>query len=269
MMLLPNYPMAMKCILCVDDDPSALELRKLLLGAAGYSVLTAGSGTEALEVLDKGANVDLALLDYMMPGMNGDELAEKLRRKHPGIPLVAVSAVGQLPQAFLNILDSRVQKGQDPEVLLSTVSNILAHSGKDQTQKDQAQANVPPRTILCVEDEEWILTLREKLFESVGFTVLKARSGAQAMELFRAHHVDAVVLDYFLSGMNGTAVATEMKRLRPRIPIVMLSGFASLPGEGAVVDAWLRKGDVEPEDLIKEVSRLIEPRAGTPRSANF
>jgi two-component system, OmpR family, response regulator CpxR len=254
--------MAMKCILCVDDDPSALELRKLLLGAAGYSVLTAGSGTEALEVLDKGANVDLALLDYMMPGMNGDELAEKLRRQHPGIPLVAVSAVGQLPQAFLNNLDSRVQKGQDPEVLLSTVSNVLARS-------ETGYANVPPKTILCVEDEEWILTLREKLFESVGFTVLKARSGAQAMELFRAHHVDAVVLDYFLSGMNGTAVATEMKRLRPRIPIVMLSGFASLPGEGAVVDAWLRKGDVEPEDLIKEVSRLIEPRAGTPRSTNF
>ncbi len=114
MMLLPTYPMAMKCILCVDDDASALELRKLLLGAAGYSVLTAGSGTEALEVLEKGANVDLALLDYMMPGMNGDELAEKLRRTHPEIPLVAVSAVGQLPQAFLNILDSRVQKGTGP-----------------------------------------------------------------------------------------------------------------------------------------------------------
>ncbi|HEY1799582.1 MAG TPA: response regulator [Terriglobales bacterium] len=254
----------MKCILCVDDDASALELRKLLLGAAGYSVLTAGSGTEALEVLEKGANVDLALLDYMMPGMNGDELAEKLRRKHPRIPLVAVSAVGQLPEAFLNILDSRVQKGQDPEVLLSTVSNVLARS-----ETGQAHANTPPRTILCVEDEEWILTLREKLFESAGFAVLKARSGAQAMELFRAHQVDAVVLDYFLSGMNGTAVATEMKRLRPRIPIVMLSGFASLPGEGAVVDAWLRKGDVEPEDLIKEVSRLIEPRAGTPRSTTF
>jgi CheY-like chemotaxis protein len=126
--------MAMKCILCVDDDPSALELRKLLLGAAGYSVLTAESGTEALEVLANGANIDLALLDYMMPGRNGDELAEKLRREHPGIPLVAVSAVGQLPEAFLNILDSRVQKGQDPEVLLSTVSNVLARSETGQAQ---------------------------------------------------------------------------------------------------------------------------------------
>jgi CheY-like chemotaxis protein len=256
--------MTAKCILCVDDDPSALKLRKLLLGAAGYSVLTAESGAEALEVLEKGANVDLALLDYTMPGMNGDELAAKLRHKHPGISLVAVSAVGQLPEEFLNNLDSRVQKGQDPEVLLSTVSNVLARS-----EGRQGQPSIPPRTILCVEDEEWILTLREKLFQSAGFAVLKARSGVQALELFRAHHVDAVVLDYFLSGMNGTAVATEMKRLRPRIPIVMLSGFASLPGEGAVVDAWLRKGDVEPEDLIKEVSRLIEPHAGTPGSASF
>jgi len=253
--------MAAKCILCVDDDPSALKLRKFLLGAAGYSVLTAESGSEALEVLAKGANVDLALLDYMMPGMNGDELAEKLRREHPEIPLVAVSAVGQLPEAFLNNLDSRVQKGQDPEVLLSTVSKVLARSATG-----QVQTSIPPKTILCVEDEEWILALRQKLFESAGFAVLTARSGTQAMELFQAHHIDAVVLDYFLSGMNGTAVATEMKRSRPRIPIVMLSGFASLPGEGAVVDLWLQKGDVEPEDLVKEVIRLIGPRSSSPPS---
>jgi hypothetical protein len=41
----------------------------------------------------------------------------------------------------------------------------------------------------------------------------------------------------------------------------MLSGFSSLPGEGAVVDAWLRKAAIEPEELVHEVKRLIGLRA--------
>lgn len=49
-----------------------------------------------------------------------------------------------------------------------------------------------------------------------------------------------------------------MKALRPGVPIVMLSGFPALPGEGAIVDAWLRKAEAEPEDILHEVKRLVE-----------
>jgi hypothetical protein len=75
-------------------------------------------------------------------------------------------------------------------------------------------------------------------------------------------------MDYWLSGKNGTAVAEEMKRLNPRIPIVMLSGFSSLPGEGAIVDSWLRKGDVAPEDIVDEVDRLIGLRTDAQPTTN-
>jgi hypothetical protein len=51
-----------------------------------------------------------------------------------------------------------------------------------------------------------------------------------------------------------------MKKLRPRTPIVMLSGFSALPGEGALVDSWMRKSQLEPENLLQEVDRLIELR---------
>lgn len=67
-------------VLCVDADAPTLTLRKTLLEAAGYSVLTAASGREALRIMDEKSDVDLVLLDYVMPGMNGDELAERLRR---------------------------------------------------------------------------------------------------------------------------------------------------------------------------------------------
>jgi DNA-binding NtrC family response regulator len=118
-----------------------------------------------------------------------------------------------------------------------------------------------------VEDEELQLRLREMLLESAGFKVFGARTAKEAMEIFRSNHIDAVVMDYWLSVENGTAIAEQMKALRPRTPIVMLSGFSSLPGEGAVVDAWLRKAEIQPEDLIREVTRLVRLRKDARRTA--
>lgn len=250
-------------VLCVDDEPATLKARKLLLEAAGYSVITASSGAEVLQILAQGTKVDLVLLDFVMGAMNGDELAVKLRERYPELRLIAVSAVEELPRAFLETVDSHVRKGQNPEVLLSAVFKAL---GESRSQLEKAR---PPLagTVLCVDDEQLQLQLRTMLFESAGFAVLEARSAGAALEAFRSQHVDAVVMDYWLSGTNGTTVAEEMKRLHPRIPIVMLSGYSSLPGEGAVVDAWLRKADAEPEDIIREVRRLIGFQTGTKHSS--
>ena len=112
-------------------------------------------------------------------------------------------------------------------------------------------------TVLCVEDEDQQLKLRKLLFESEGFNVLTAQTGRQALELFQANPVDAVVLDYWMAGMSGMAVATELKRLRPTIPIIVLSGWTSLPGETiGLVDAWFQKAQIQPAELVSTVSRL-------------
>jgi DNA-binding response OmpR family regulator len=117
-------------------------------------------------------------------------------------------------------------------------------------------------TVLCVEDEDVQLELRKLVFESAGFEFIGAQTGTEALEIFRTRPISAVVLDYWMSSMNGLAVATEMKQLRPTIPIIMLSGFASLPGEGVgVVDAWLQKARAEPEVLIERVTELIRRNA--------
>jgi CheY-like chemotaxis protein len=267
-LLLKKLTKCAKHVLCVDDDPETLKVRKLLLEDGGYTAVTVTSGQDALHLLAHGTVVDLVLLDYLMPGMNGDELAEKLRRQYPQLPLVVVSAVGQLPSSLLKLTKASVQKGRDPQVLLSTIASVLAPAGSG-SQQQEARRFSEEKTVLCVEDERVQLKLRKLLLESAGFHVLEAVSAPSAMELFRASHVDAVVMDYWLSGQNGTALAEEMKGIRPRIPIVMLSGFASLPGEEAIVDSWLRKAEVEPEDLIHELTRLIalrrESRPAKPR----
>ena len=249
--------MSAKRILCVDDDVETLKQRSLLLEASGYSVVSTTSADEAIELLANGATFDLVLLDYVMPKMDGDELARTLHQKHPDLPLIAVSAVDQLPQSFRESIAGSVLKGQDPQILLSKVAAILA-----QTEETVPAHPSSQRTILCVEDEELQLKSRTMLFESAGYRVLGARSANGALELFSTYKVDAVVMDYWLSDQNGngTVVAEQMKRMRPRTPIVMLSGFTALPGEGALVDSWMRKSQLEPENLLSEVDRLIKLR---------
>jgi len=258
--LLPEPNAGRKHIACVDDDADVLKFRKLLLEASGYSVVTATSGPELLRFLTASEAVDVVLLDYLMPEMNGDELAQQLHQRYPQLPLVAVSAVPQLPDSMLGIVDATVQKGSDPKLLLSTVAAILKRPPKQRPQIRSAEV-----TVLCVEDEDLELRMRKRLFESAGYRVLEAQSAKQALDLFGSTRVDAVVMDHFLSGAggNGTALAEQMKRHRPKTPILMLSGFGALPGESTIVDLWLNKGHIEPQELVAEVQRLIELR--TPR----
>ncbi|MBV8476321.1 MAG: response regulator [Acidobacteria bacterium] len=115
-----------KQLLCVDDDPEAMQIRKLLLESNGYSVMTANSGEEALTLLRQANRVDLVLMDYLMPGMNGDELAEHLRQRFPSLPIVAVSGVDELPDRLLKNVDANVPKGHDPERLLSAITEALS-----------------------------------------------------------------------------------------------------------------------------------------------
>lgn len=87
-------------ILCVDDDSDTLALRRHFFQSCGYSVLTASSGQDALRALSQSKHIDLILLDYSMPGMNGDEVAQKLKGQDPHVPVIVVSAVAQLPPSF-------------------------------------------------------------------------------------------------------------------------------------------------------------------------
>jgi len=118
-----------------------------------------------------------------------------------------------------------------------------------------------PRTVLCVEDEDLQLRLRKSLFESRGFNVLLARSGREALEVLESMAVDGVVMDYWMAGMNGVALARAIKQSHPTTPIVVLSGFTSLPDETiGLVDRWFQKAQSEPEELLECVSDLIAAR---------
>ncbi|MGC1686451.1 MAG: response regulator [Candidatus Acidiferrales bacterium] len=123
------------------------------------------------------------------------------------------------------------------------------------------KSNGKAATILCIDDEVAGLLPRKLLLESAGHRVIQARSGEEGIKLFRTEKVSAVILDYWMSGMKGTVVASKLKRINPSVPIIVLSGVADLPGEAAgVVDQWIMKGSTRSEELLNFVSALLDRR---------
>jgi CheY-like chemotaxis protein len=118
-----------------------------------------------------------------------------------------------------------------------------------------------PATILCIDDEEPGLVVRKLLLEGAGYNVLTARSGPEGIRVFKSSSVDAVVLDYWMSGMNGVAVARELKRLNPDLPIIILSAYGTLLDETlGLAEVWIRKGEEDPQYLLSQVSELLNRR---------
>jgi two-component system, OmpR family, response regulator CpxR len=79
-----------KTILCVDDNESALSIRKILLETRGYRVVPCNSGEMALEAFRRGG-VDLVLTDLIMPGVDGSRLIQEIKALSPQTPAVLIS----------------------------------------------------------------------------------------------------------------------------------------------------------------------------------
>jgi signal transduction histidine kinase len=78
-------------ILLVDDDAAVREVTAAMLRDMGYSVVEAGSGGAALDMIERETKIDLVLVDFAMPGMNGAELARHLQIKRPALPILFVT----------------------------------------------------------------------------------------------------------------------------------------------------------------------------------
>lgn len=122
--------MSKKRILCIDDEELGLQIRKAVLERAGYMVLTAPSGPEGLNAFSSGG-VDLVLLDYFMPVMDGGAVAVAMRQLHPRIPIILLSAYVDLPAEVTRIVDCSVLKGDGPEHLLSKIREFLLAGSLD------------------------------------------------------------------------------------------------------------------------------------------
>lgn len=114
-------------ILVVDDDKNIRYVMNEILATNGYNVYTAESASSALAVLEK-EHIDLAVIDIMMPGINGYELTEMIREFSADLPILMVSAK-QLPndrkRGFLAGIDDYMSKPIDADEFLLHIKALL------------------------------------------------------------------------------------------------------------------------------------------------
>jgi len=104
------------------------------------------------------------------------------------------------------------------------------------------QSAVHNAVVLCIDDDPAILECEQRFLETFGYRVLTALSGPKGLELASLHSVDVVIVDYHMPEMNGPEVAIKIKRLRPRAPVIMLSGAVDIPEKDLkVIDAFVVK----------------------------
>ena len=116
-----------KVILCIDDDESVLECETAFLENFGYTVLTAPSGDQGLELASRNW-IDVVIVDYCMPEMNGQEVAIEMRRLKPQAKIIMLSGAIDIPEDVLTSVDAFVTKDRLASQLLSAIEQLTAPS---------------------------------------------------------------------------------------------------------------------------------------------
>ena len=129
-----------KTILCIDDDPNLLVLRRQLLQKAGYLVLTTNGGPNGLKVFSTGM-VDTVVLDYSMPLMNGGAVAARMRQIKGDVPLILVSGGSTIPEEDLALFNRSITKAEPPGVLLSVIKEILCTPDEQKIPPQSAESH--------------------------------------------------------------------------------------------------------------------------------
>lgn len=236
-----------KIILCIDDDESGLVLRKMMLESEGYEVLTANSGEKGLSILAS-TEVNAVVLDYLMPKMDGAQVAQSIRERWPDLPIVLLSGYPEdVPSAALQLVTSFVTKGGAPSQLLQVIKNEMGHGEGGRV------------TILNVDDNDQHRYAISRVLKSAGFDVVEAKTGREALDLASSRPT-LVILDINLPDMLGFDVCRKLKSnsVTADIPVIHIS--ATYP-RTTVISESADSGAVRfvehPRDL-REVVEIVQ-----------
>ena len=133
----------MKKIMVVDNEPDIVDLTRTVLELGGYNVVTARSGEECLRKLEE-EEVDLVLLDIMMPGMSGWDVFNRINKKSSRIK-VAFMSVLEISEKRKQVLLEEgladyIMKPFDKDTLLDRVDRILAEAEKENQEAKEEYA---------------------------------------------------------------------------------------------------------------------------------
>ncbi len=234
-------------ILVVDDISTNRLVARFHLSQLGALVIEANSGAEALAELDRaqrrGEPIDLAIMDYHMPGMNGLELAQAIRERpaYASLPLVmhASDIRGEASQcrheldikAYAYKPVSRVRLLESLAVALGQPSSLPMPTANTPTQPGQESSTLPPLRILLVEDLEDNRDLVALFLKDTPCRIEIAENGEIAVQKFQSAAYDLVFMDIQMPVMDGRAATVairewEHEHHRPPTPILALTANA-------------------------------------------
>jgi len=137
----------------------------------------------------------------------------------------------------------------------------------DRDERPRGECRGAPATILVVDDEEMVLNVTKQMLEHIGYHVLTAGSGRDAVTLARelGDELDLVVLDATMPGMDGEETFRALRKLRTDLPVAFCSGHGPVDGAALVAGrrrtAFIAK-PFSPETLYRTVARLLPAEVG-------
>jgi PAS domain S-box-containing protein len=264
-------------ILVVDDNATNRRILQRQISAWGLEVTLSESGQEALQKLraasEEGRPYRLAILDFQMPGMDGLELASRIKAD-PGLRetrLVMLTSMGlrqEIEQTHATGIETLLTKPVRQSELYDTLATVL---GDRRAPEETRQRRVTPlpvsgqgRRLLLAEDNPVNQRVAIKMLQKLGYEIDLAPDGLQALEKARENRYEAILMDCQMPGMDGYETTRELRRLEDgagsRLPIIAMTANA-LRGDReraleAGMDDYLTK-PVKPAEVGAMLERWI------------
>ena len=129
----------------------------------------------------------------------------------------------------------------------------------------------PKKTILCVDDNEQVLSVRTFLLETRGYRVIAALSSQRALEVVEQAtpgSLDLLLCDLIMPQMDGNELVRRAKQLQPGLPAMIVSGTVNAFDRASCADVFLPKGASSPAEMIERIRVLVARKRG-PKKAHF
>ena len=275
-----------KPVLVVDNNETSLEILDDSLSIFGFDVTLARSGQEALDIMEtapKDRPIELVLLDWRMPGMDGFEVFRRIKEnpqlsKKPAV--VMVTAYGReeaIQRARGEKFDGFLIKPVSQSILFNTIMSIFGEEGyltsrsigQEAYQEEKLKA-IQGAHVLLAEDNEINQQVARELLESSGIFVTIAENGRKAVDLVRSRKFDAVLMDIQMPGMDGLQATTAIRsegRFRD-LPIVALTAHAISKDIEKCIAVGMNDHvtkPIDPEHLFSVLLKWIKPCLVTTR----
>jgi DNA-binding response OmpR family regulator len=120
----------------------------------------------------------------------------------------------------------------------------------------------PKKTILCVDDNEQLLSIRKIILETRGYRVISCHDGKEALDAFKRNGADLVLTDLLMPEMDGGELIHQVKELSPQTPAILFSGKIKIYERDTRADVFLPKGMYAPAELLERIRVLLVRKRG-------